>query len=519
MATVNNPILPGFHPDPTICRVENTYYLATSTFAYFPGVPIYKSEDLIHWKQIGNALTWDSQLPLTRCGHSEGIFAPTLRFQNGMFYLITTNISGGGNFIVTSPDPHGSWSDPHWLGERAPGIDPSLFFDEDGSCWYVGQREKKDSKYYGDCEIYLSRLDIKTMQLTGYVTVLADGFQKNAVWPEGPHIYKRAGYYYLLHAESGTSFHHSVMVARSKTLEGPYEYCKSNPILTHRHLGADFPVTSVGHADLVEDGLDNWYMVVLACRPEERYTLLGRETFLAKVSWEDGWPVINPGVGHLEETVVLPGEEASSKHDCCPCLYTFNRNVLPPEFLTLRNHRRKILSLDERPGYLRLRMGKDTLKDLGEPAYAAVRIRHKCFDAQCVFEPYFQGNGCAGLALVQNEQSQFRLECFSDNGISAVRAVKTVNGEDEILSMKPLPAEKELLLMFSIRGLFADAFVGENGHWSLLYQNMDLRTLSTELCGGFVGCTVGMYASGNGVDLGGYADFKSFAYIQKEWEG
>ncbi len=518
MATVNNPILTGFHPDPTICRAGGKYYLASSTFAYFPGVPVYESADLIQWRQIGNILTRDSQLPLTSCEHSRGIFAPTLRFHDGTFYMVTTNISDKGNFIVTAKDPCGPWSEPYWLGDDAAGIDPSLFFDDDGSCWYVGQREKADCQYNGDCEIYLSRLDLEAMRLTGPVTVLVDGFQKNAVWPEGPHIYKRDGYYYLLHAESGTSFHHSVMIARSKSIEGPYEYCKSNPILTHRHLGADFPVTCVGHADMVEDGADDWYMVVLACRPEERHTLLGRETFLAKVVWEDGWPVVNPGVGRLEEKVHLPGAESQVEQDAGVHHYTFDRDVLPTEFLTLRNHRESILSLDERQGYLRLRMRADTLKDRGEPAYAAIRVRHKHFAAHCVFEPQFRSGGCAGMVLVQSDESQLRIECFSDGTSLTVQAVKTVDGEDTLICAKPLPAEKEVALKLVFHRLSADVFVRENGSWSQLCRDVDLRTLSTEHCGGFVGCTVGMYASGNGADLGGYADFKSFTYIEGEGE-
>lgn len=518
MATVNNPILPGFHPDPTICRVDRRYYLATSTFAYSPGVPVYESTDLVQWRQIGNVLTRDSQLPLANCGHSRGIFAPTLRFHDGTFYMVTTNISGGGNFIVTAQDPRGPWSEPYWLGDDASGIDPSLFFDDDGSCWYVGQREKTGYKYNGDCELYLSRLDLETMRLAGPVTVLADGFQKNAVWPEGPHIYKRHGYYYLLHAESGTSFHHSVMIASSKNIRGPYEYCKSNPILTHRHLGTDFPVTCVGHADLVEDGAGHWYMVVLACRPEERHTLLGRETFLARVTWEDGWPVVNPGAGRLEETVCLPDEESPPERDTGLCHYTFEGDTLPPEFLTLRNHREHILTLDKRPGYLRLWMRADTLKDLGEPAYAAVLVRHKRYTAQCVFEPHFNGGGGAGLALVQNDESQLRIECFTDGASLAVQAVKTADGEDTVICVKPLPAEEELALKLTVHGLFADVFVREHGRWTQLCRDIDLRTLSTEHCGGFVGCTVGMYASGIGVDSGGYADFKSFTYIEGEQE-
>ena len=186
-----NPILPGFYPDPSICRVGEDYYLVTSSFAYFPGIPLFHSRDLVHWKQIGHVLDRPSQLDLDAVEHSEGIFAPTIRFHDGKFYVITTNVTRGGNFIVTADRPEGSWSEPYWLTD-APGIDPSLFFDDDGRCWCVATWEVPEGPaYYGDNEIWMRELDLDTMTLKGERYGLWRGALKHAIWPEAPHIYKR----------------------------------------------------------------------------------------------------------------------------------------------------------------------------------------------------------------------------------------------------------------------------------------------------------------------------------------
>lgn len=293
MTIVHNPILPGFYPDPSICAVGRDFYLVNSTFAYFPGVPIFHSRDLAHWRQIGNVLTRPSQLPLDGCRHSRGIYAPTLRYHDGTFYLITTNISGGGNFIVTARDPAGPWSEPYWLGDAAPGIDPSLLFDDDGRCYYVGNRPNPDGERYGgDWEIWAQELDLNTMRLTGESHALWKGALRDVIWPEGPHLYKKDGMYYLMIAEGGTGPNHSVSVARSEHVFGPYVGNPNNPILTHRHLGAQYPVTCVGHGDLAADAEGNWYMVMLGMRPCGGHTIMGRETFLARVEWQNGWPVV-----------------------------------------------------------------------------------------------------------------------------------------------------------------------------------------------------------------------------------
>ena len=513
MIRVNNPIMAGFYPDPSICRAGECYYMVHSTFAYFPGVPVFRSKNLVDWEQIGNVLDRDSQLPLAGCRLSAGIFAPTIRHSNGTFYMITTNISSGGNFIVTAEKPEGPWSEPYFLGPDAAGIDPSLFFDTDGTCYYIGQREKSGAKYYGDCEVWIQKLNLKTMKLEGEAVSVLDGFQKNAIWPEGPHLYHIDDYYYIIHAESGTAFHHSVMAARSHNIFGPYEYCPSNPIITHRHLGKDFPVTAVGHADLVDDGNGNWYMVMLACRPQEGHTLLGRETFLAKVVWEDGWPVVNPGVGHLEDVLEIPGD-GDTVWSFAECrTYTFDQDVIPPEFLSLRNHRDKVMSLTDRPGYLRLYMREDTLKDLAEPAYLAIRQQHKECEVEAHFETCFgTEGGCAGLVLMQNNENHVRAEYFRENGKNGIRVIRCVKGNDEELCLTE-GIEKEIIgLKVIVHGLSADICCQCDEEWKTLISDVDIRSLSTESSGGFVGCTIGMYASGNGKNTGGYADFASFTY-------
>lgn len=267
MLTIQNPILKGFYPDPSICRVGEDYYLVNSSFSYFPGVPLFHSRDLGHWEQVGNILDRPEQLPLEGGEISRGIFAPVIRWHKGTFYMITTNVDQGGTFVVTSKAPEGPWSDPFYLGEEAKGIDPSLFFDEDGTCYYVGTRPNSNGVHYnGDWEIWLQELDLEKMCLTGESRTIWKGAMQNAIWPEGPHLYKIGEYYYLLHAEGGTAEDHCICVARTRSLEEPFEGCPRNPVFTHRHLGLEYPVTCAGHGDLVDDGHGNWYIVMLACR-------------------------------------------------------------------------------------------------------------------------------------------------------------------------------------------------------------------------------------------------------------
>ncbi len=281
-----NPIIPGFHPDPSITRRGEDYYLVTSSFEYFPGVPIFHSRDLVHWHQIGHVLDRESQLPLSGCNPSGGIYAPTIRYHDGLFYMITTNVSGMSNFIVHAKDPAGPWSEPVLVDQG--GIDPSLFFDDDGKVYFTGT-----GPVDGIGGIAIFEIDPLTGEKLSPVRLAWEG--TGGRYPEGPHLYKIDGWYYLMISEGGTEMGHMVTLARAKTPFGAYEPCPHNPILTHRN-DMEGKISGTGHADLIQAQDGSWWTVFLAFRMSEAYFHhLGRETFLAPVTWENGWPIVNGG--------------------------------------------------------------------------------------------------------------------------------------------------------------------------------------------------------------------------------
>src|SRR3569833_1146980 len=297
--TYRNPILPGFFPDPSITRVGDNFYLVNSTFTYFPGIPIFTSRDLVHWRQIGNVINRPRELNFDGKDVSRGIFAPTIRYHHGLFYLITTAVDSGGNEVFVAKDPAGPWSDPFLLPGLEGGIDPSLFFDEDGKAYVVNNGlPEGGSKYEGHRAIWIQEFDPPTRKLVGPRKMLVNGgidLAKKPIWIEGPHLYRHDGWYILLCAEGGTSTQHSEVVLRSKSPWGPFEPYKGNPILTQRALPADRPdpVINAGHADLVEAPDGSWWAVFLASRAVEQiHYNTGRETFMLPVTWHDGWPVI-----------------------------------------------------------------------------------------------------------------------------------------------------------------------------------------------------------------------------------
>jgi xylan 1,4-beta-xylosidase len=299
-AALASPALAGFFPDPSICYVDGTFYLANSSFEYFPAVPLHSSTDLRTWTPIGHAIDRPGQLDLSRATDSGGVYAPALRHHDGVFYLATTSIGQGdgfGTFYLRADDPADAWSDPVFLPE-ARGFDPSIFFDHDGASWWVQCRERDDARFWGDTEVWVRRIDLEHGRFEGPETIIGGPVMQGAAWAEGPHIHRRGRWYYLLTAEGGTAASHAVMVSRSDSVTGPYVPFANNPLLTHRHLGRTAPISSVGHMDWAE-GSDGWHAVALATRPVDGGVVLGRETFTAALTWEDDWPVVNPGVGVL----------------------------------------------------------------------------------------------------------------------------------------------------------------------------------------------------------------------------
>lgn len=503
-----NPILPGFYPDPSICAVGEDFYLVNSTFSYFPGLPILHSKDLANWEQIGNALDRVSQLPLVKSGHSAGLYAPTIRYNDGIFYLICTNVSHRDNFIVTATDPRGPWSEPYYL-EGADGIDPSLFFDEDGKCYYIGTHPNPDGvKYNGDWFIWIQEIDVQKMELIGEKKNVWNGSMKNVIWPEGPHIYKMNGYYYILHAEGGTGPDHCIAVTRSKSVWGPYENYPKNPIITHRHLGKAYPIQYVGHGDLVETKNGEWYMVMLAVRPLMGYTTMGRETFLAKVTWEEDWPVVNAGVGILTEEVNIDLDPWDPMKDVNSYTYQTNGKSAYPngnkaydftkmkeigdEFLLLRNPSDEMYKFAD--DGLELTFGKDLLKEEGNPSFLSIRQQHHKFIASAHFKKMeLEDQEAMGLVLMQSNEYHLCLEITKDKISTILCQAKSDQVLKEVMLSDVETINGDICLQMVIDGLTAKLFVGEKQEISL--SECSIANLSTEVAGGFVGCTIGVYAT------------------------
>ena len=525
--TYQNPILPGFYPDPSICRVGEDYYLITSTFEYFPGLPIFHSRDLVNWQQIGHVLDRPSQLPLDGLAASRGLYAPTIRYHEGTFYVINTLVlnedtynlgkedDGCRNFIVTATDPAGPWSEPYWLDD-APGIDPSLLFDEDGRVWYTGNRiPPSGESYFGHREIWLQELDLTTMQLKGEKYSLWDGAVKGNLHAEAPHLYKTNDHYYLMVAEGGTSHFHSVTIARSEKITGPYEVNHMNPILTHRHLGWDYPIVGTGHADLVETQNGEWWMVMLAMRPYDGYFYnLGRETFMVPVRWELGWPIVSPGIGRVEfehEAPDLPEHRWPS----LPTADHFEAPTLDYRWNFLRTPREEFWSLQERPGHLQLKLRPEKLSERVNPSFVGRRQQHINFSAHAVMEFTPQSeNESAGIVLLQNNNFHFRFVVTgSDSETAVVRLIKRERGQETTLAEQPIAGSKFYFKVEAIGQAYSFYVATVAEQWQPIAVAVDGRILSTPVAEGFVGAYIGMYASSNGQPSKNVADFDWFEYV------
>lgn len=304
---IRNPIIPGFYPDPSICRVGDDFYLVCSSFELCPGIPLFHSRDLQHWEQLCYIMTPENGFHVEKnCGNG-GVMAPTIRYHDGIFYLINCNFGDRGNFIVTAENPAGPWSEPHWLTD-VPGIDASIFFDTDGQCHIMGTAQNwPDGKGGLRQGIWAAKYDIENFRMASEPHALWGGAMAGVASPEAPHIYHIGKYYYLLIAEGGTEQYHSATVARSKSVFGPYESCKANPVLTMRHMGQRAAIQNAGHADLIDLPDGSWWAVFLASRLiGGKSKNLGRETFIVPVRWELDWPLFTPDTGRVEREYDFP---------------------------------------------------------------------------------------------------------------------------------------------------------------------------------------------------------------------
>ena len=495
-----NPVIPGFYPDPSICRVGEDYYLVTSTFAYFPGIPVFHSKDLIHWKQIGHCLTRDSQLNLEKCDFGAGLWAPVIRYHKGVFYMITTNISGKGNFYVTATDPAGEWSEPVWIKQG--GVDPSLFWDDDGTAYLT-------STGGADAGIAVSKIDLKTGKLLSDIVTVWYGM--GGRHPEGPHIYKKDGYYYLMIAEGGsTKDGHCITIARSKNIFGPYDPCPYNPILTHyRRVAQRNPIQSLGHGEIIEAHDGSWWLACLGIRHTGRHHILGRETFLMPVDWpQGGWPLVNGGVP-IEEQMncpTLPQHPFPEK----PVRDDFDAASLDFTWNYLRNPQRENYSLTDRKGALTLTGSELSLDDKANPTFLGRRQQHKDFTAttRMEFTPA-TGNEIAGMTLYMSER--FHYDLYLKKGNILVLRYK-LNRIEHIEKEVKVKSGAILLRASGNRDAYTFSYSDDGGKTFHTIGSPDTRFLSTENASGFSSVYIGLYASGNGKRSQSKARFDWFEY-------
>lgn len=509
MPRYENPVLPGFYPDPSVCRVGLDYYLVTSSFAYFPSVPIFHSRDLVTWKQVGHCLDRPSQMQLGEAPTWGGVWAPTIRHHDGLFYVTTTNVSSSkyfesptGNFIVTASRPEGPWSEPVFVDQR--GIDPSLFFDDDGSVYFTTSHE-------GALQ---SRIDVKTGQLLSEPRVVWGG--SGGQYPEGPHLYRVGDYYYLLLSEGGTEYGHMVTMARARSPSGPFEPCERNPILTHRSVKS--PIQGAGHADLVEAPDGSWFAVALAFRPKGYPPCyhLGRETFLCPVAWHDDGFAEFGSAGRLQ-----------SEHETLHALDTptretprddFDGERLAMKWNFLRSPDESLYSLSERRGHLRLRGSPDGLDDVASPAWVGRRQQH--FDmtvkASLEFSPASDREE-AGLVVRMDERHHYEIFVTRRGGLPSVALRRRIGTLVAEVACRELPSgtSAAVLSIAANEEKYVFSFGPDEASLEALGEG-ETRYLSTEVAGGFTGVYLAMYATGNGAPCQGPADFDWFEYIPGE---
>ncbi|HEX7846932.1 MAG TPA: glycoside hydrolase family 43 protein [Chitinophagaceae bacterium] len=524
-----NPILSGFYPDPSICKAGDDYYMTTSSFAYFPGLPIFHSKDLVNWKQLGHAIDRAEQMDFNGAGVSRGLFAPAISYHKGLFYIVCTQIDKLGNFVITAKDPKGPWSNPVAL-PQVNGIDPSLFFDKDDKAYIVYNSIPPDNKplYSGHRTIRMYEFDWRNLKVTGEEKLIVNGgidISKNPVWIEAPHILNKDGWYYLICAEGGTGYNHSEVVFRSKEVWGPYIPYENNPILTQRHLDKNRPnpITTTGHADFVETKDGKWYAVFLGCRPyEDDHYNIGRETFMAPVEWKDGWPHILEGNETVQYQYPVPMPAVTKKVNnpfggSAHFKDQFDHEKLNDRFMFLRTVKEPWYSLTEKKGYLRINLREETCGEKLNPSFIAFRQQNHRAEAFTSLQ--FSGrseNEKAGMAIFQSETHFYYLCKSVENDIPVIQLYESTKDSSMKLiishSIENYPAE--LKLKIEARNSEYFFYYSKDGkNWTYMIKKVvDGKFLSTKTAGGFVGCVFALYATSLGRESSAKAFYDRFEY-------
>jgi alpha-N-arabinofuranosidase len=535
--TFLNPIINGGYPDPSIVRVDDDFYIVNSSFEYFPALPIHHSKDLVNWELIGYGIDRPSQgtgkVNLYDVQQQGGIHAPSIRYHDGLFYIVTTNVYSPVdkskptemvNFILTAKNPAGPWSDPYVI-EGAPGIDPDIFFDDNGKVWFVGTHDTGNPNKNGIGEIWIQELDLNNWKLKG---------QRHSIWRgacggccvEGPHIYKQYGRYYLMVAEGGTSYNHAVMIASSKNIEGPYDSNPKNPILTSRHLSNNNWVHSTGHADLVQLKDNRWYMVSLGIRNEMDSTSnMGRETHLMPVVWEEAWdnwvevekgrwepviikwPVVAPNTGKVERNTSIPFLE--KKQNINYSFYDdFTSSKLDLQWNFRRVPRKNTYELNSKNKTLKLNLSPESFELRSQYNLMGFRQKETEFEysSSMNFKPK-KNFSEAGLSIFSQDDNYINFTVKKHNNKTLLNlSVKPRDQKLDIIKSIPLKYNENIILkIVSKDNKYIYYYSLDDGNSFDVFTETGANLV---LCKGYIGTNLGLYASSNGYKTKEYAEFE-----------
>lgn len=480
---IKNPIITGFAPDPSIVRVNEDYYIANSTFEWFPGIRLYHSKDLENWTEIAPPITRSSQLNMLGNPNSSGVWAPDITYKDGIFYIVYSDVKSKQatwynvhNYIIWASSIEGPWSEPEYLNSI--GFDPSLFHDTDGKTWLVSMRE-------GFKGILIQEFDIQTKQLVGPEHFIFKGTE--AGYTEGPHIYKRNNYYYLLTAEGGTGYGHQITVARSKSLFGPYQVMPTGPLLTSKDTGSA-SLQKAGHGDLVQDTQGNWYVAYLCSRPVGGHlkSVLGRESALEKIQWnEDEWPRLAQG-GHSPSQAVQKEEVK----------YTdpFTSGSLDYGWKRLRIPFNDDISLQEKHGWVQLK-GRETV--FSNFNVSLIARKQEYFNSQVQVDLYFtpeqNEHGAGILYMYDNMHFYLLLKSLNDDN-QLTLSLYEYHGQKFNCLAEQYIEDGVMALLVKTNSVQAQFYFKNNGSEPLkIGPKVDVSLLSDEVARGFTGAHFALY--------------------------
>ena len=507
-----NPILQGCYPDPSITRKGDDYYLVTSTFAMFPGVPIFHSKDLVNWTQIGHVLDRKSQLKVQDTGISAGIYAPSIKYNanNETFYMITTQFAGDiNNMVVKTKDPFQGWSEVYKL--KFNGIDPSLFFDDNGKAYVVHNDAPDRGKelYNGHRVIKIWEYDVENDQvIAGTDKIIVDGgvdISRKPIWIEAPHIYKKNGIYYLMCAEGGTGDWHSEVIFTSENPMGPYVPAPNNPILSQRYLNSNRAnkVDWAGHADLVEGTDGKHYGVFLAIRPNEKGLVnTGRETFILPVDWSGKYPVFENGLVPMEPKLKMPKgvENKTGTEGFFPNgNFTFTDNFTAPKldyrWIGMRGPREDFITTSKNG--LNIKPFAVSIKAVAPVSALFQRQQHQHFTATTTmkFTPKSE-NELAGLTCYQSERFNYVFGITKKDKDFYILLEKTEKGQSKIIASAKIDVKMPVQLQVTAKGdEYKFNYSVDGVNFTNLGGTVSGDILSTNVAGGFTGSLIGLYAT------------------------